>query len=542
MGQKGKIKFFIFVSRYQYHMWKILFCLFGGMLIYVIPVTSQPKPPSTPDDKPLRVEFKVRSDNETYRVIPCGASGVLLFYKSLETVENSKTKWYFTLYDKNLQQLWVKSLPVINEMEYKLCSIRSDTLALLFQVPGKDKGLDYNFLIARVVLSKGNFIANTGKFPENSYIDQFDIIRQKAFIALNVKDEPARIMMADLSSGVASTISLSEKAVSTVTSFYVDSANFQIMATIKKEWPKNKIECWLVNYDTTGKPLSQVQISTITDDRYLQDVEFITLNQNEILLFGSYGTSSGKRESSPTKPQGESTGLFYSKVSGNQQKSIEFFNFLELKNAKSLLDEKEIAMIKKKALKKNRDLRDYSIDFKLLFHPVTREKDEFILFSEVYHPQYHSENFTDFDFYGQPFTNSYTVFDGYRFTNAIITAFDKDGNLLWDNNMEIRNLISFELTPKVNSYRAGGNVVLMYLSDGKIASKIIHGDKTVENVDYSTFDLTYPDDKLLSETKSRIAYWYGNYFLCYGYEDIKNVALDGNNKRLVYYFSKIKYE
>ena len=305
--------------------------------------------------------------------------------------------------------------------------------------------------------------------------------------------------------------------------------------------PKNKVECWLVNYDTTGKSLAQVQISTITDDRYLQEVEFFPLSLNEVLLFGSYGTS-GKRESSPNKPQGESTGLFYSKIVNNQQKTIEFFNFLELKNAKSLLDEKEIATIRKKALKKNRDLRDYSIDVKLLFHPVVKEKDNFIVFSEVYHPQYHSENFTDFDFYGQPFTNSFTVFDGYRYTNAIITAFDKEGNLLWDNNMEIRNLISFDLTPKVNSFFSGGNVILTYLSDGKIASKIISGDKIVENLDFSTFDLSYPNDKLLSETKSRMDYWYGNYFLCFGYEDIKNVALDGNNKRLVYYFSKIKFE
>ena len=500
------------------------------------------KPPSDSDDKPLRVEFKVKSDNETYRVIPCGPSGAMLFFKSLETVEHSKTKWYFSLYDKNLQHLWVKSLPVFNELEYKNFSLKHDTLALLFQLQGKGKGMEYNFLIVRLLLSKGVFIINTGRFPENSITDHFDIIGQKAFIALNAKDEPSRMMVADLVNGVANTFSLSGNIASTVSAFFVDTSSLQIMATIMKQLPKNKNECYLVKYDVSGNLLTEILISTITENRYLQEVEFIPLKPDEILLFGSYGSSSGKRESGQNKIQGESTGYFYSKIETNQQKTIEFFNFLELKNANSLLDEKEIAMLRKKALKKNRELRDFSIDFKLLLHPIIREKDKFIVFSEVYHPQYHSENFTDFDFYGQPFTNSYTVFDGYRFTNAILATFDKDGNLLWDNNMEIRNLITFDLSPKVNSYFSDGNVVMTYLSDGKIASKIINGDNVVEKLDFSSFDLSYPDDKLLSETKSRMAYWYGNYFLCYGYEDIKNVALEGNNKRLVYYFSKIKFE
>jgi hypothetical protein len=534
--------FSIFVSRNQFYMLRFIVFIILGIVVFNAPSFSQPKPPATADDKPLRVEFKVKSDNETYRVIPCASSGVLLFFKSLETVETSKTKWYFSLYDKDLQQLWVKSIPVLNELEYKIFSIKHDTLALLFQLQGKEKELGYNFLIARVLVSKGTFIINTGSFPENSTANHLDIIGQKAFIALNVKDESSRIMVSDLASGVTNTFSLSGKTTSTVTASYVDSSSLQIMATIRKQLLKNKNECWLVNYDCAGNLLAETLISTITDDRYLQEIEFIPVKPDEILLFGSYGSSPNQREYGPNKPQGESTGFFYSKIENNQQKTIEFFNFLELKNAKSLLDEKEIAILRKKALKKNRMLKDYSIDFKLLFHPIIRERDNFIVFSEVYHPQFHTENFTDFDFYGQPFTNSYTVFDGYRFTNAILASFDMEGNLVWDNNMEIRNLITFDLSPKVNAYFSDENVVLTYLSDGKIASKIINGDNIVEKLDFSSFDLSYPDDKLLSETKSRMAYWYGNYFLCYGYEDIKNVALDGNNKRLVYYFSKVKFE
>ena len=51
-----------------------------------------------------------------------------------------------------------------------------------------------------------------------------------------------------------------------------------------------------------------------------------------------------------------------------------------------------------------------------------------------------------------------------------------------------------------------------------------------------------PDDKLLSETKGDLVQWYGNYFLSYGYQDIKNIVLETNNKRLVFYFSKLRFD
>jgi hypothetical protein len=52
----------------------------------------------------------------------------------------------------------------------------------------------------------------------------------------------------------------------------------------------------------------------------------------------------------------------------------------------------------------------------------------------------------------------------------------------------------------------------------------------------------HPDDKLQSESKSRILSWYGNYFITSGYQEIKNIALESDNKRLVFYFSKIRFE
>ena len=44
------------------------------------------------------------------------------------------------------------------------------------------------------------------------------------------------------------------------------------------------------------------------------------------------------------------------------------------------------------------------------------------------------------------------------------------------------------------------------------------------------------------EIKERLIPWYENYFLGYGYQEIKNIALASNNKRLVFYFTKLRFE
>ena len=64
----------------------------------------------------------------------------------------------------------------------------------------------------------------------------------------------------------------------------------------------------------------------------------------------------------------------------------------------------------------------------------------------------------------------------------------------------------------------------------------------IEKLDFTPLELGYPNDKLLSETKSRMIPWYDNFFLCYGYQEIKNISLEHDNKRLVFFFNKVRFD
>jgi len=498
---------------------------------------------SSGTSKPIRVEFPAKSTDETYRIIPCGETGMMLFFKSIELIGDSMSKWYFSFYDQNLNQSWVKSIPVWKNLMFQESAFNHDTLSMLFTKQGKEKSGRFGFTIFRLALKSSTFIGNNGMIPEEAEEIKFQMLHQLAFICYDLKNEPAQVQILQLQTGASNTFALSKGIASKASEFSVDTATLRIRAAISHPSSfKSRLENFLVSMDLNGKIIAEIPLDQSVSNRYLRGIEFVSSDPESWLVFGSYG-STPLKTTGKIKKATESSGFFTCKLNTGQLSEINFVNLLELNHSKDLLGEKDIIALKKKALKKNRSISDYSLDYPLLLHKVFRHNDQFILLAETFTPQYHSESFTDFDFYGRPYVNSYDVFDGYRYNNGIVAAFDKEGKLAWDNTLEIRNLLSYELVPKIMIFFTPENeAVLAYLSEGKIASKIIKENAVIEKLDFSPLELSNPEDKLLVESKSGILPWYDNFFLCYGYQEIKNIKSGGNNKRLVFQVTKIAFD
>ncbi|MCK9204436.1 MAG: hypothetical protein M0P58_08410 [Bacteroidales bacterium] len=493
-------------------------------------------------DPPLRIEIPAKSDKETYRIIPCDTAGMILFFRSIEVADGNQVKWYFSFYDKNLKLIWTRSIPLLSDQDYFDHQIIDDTLSMLFVHTGNTPRSGVTaFEILRVSLVQGIFILNTGNVPVDGDVAAFGIRDDNAWLGINIKGKAGQIGHLRLSSGIFNTFQSGIGNSITIPWIRPDSLGNTVFAIVSRKVAKKTTEYYLVSYDSAGKIRNEISLHVNTVGQALSHFQYREINPGTGIVVGSYGqeTATTKQKIKETE---ELTGLFTASVANRSLKSISFYNFLELKNVSSLLTEKDMSNLIKKSSKKNKELKDFSVSFSLLLHDIIPWKDQYIVIAEIYAPQYHTENFTEIDYYGRPYTNSYSVFDGYQFINAIVTGFSHEGKLLWDNVLEIRNLVSFDLTAKVSSFFSGDDLVLCYLSDGRIGSKIIQGDKVIEKSDFSPLELMFDEDKLLSESRSRIVPWYGNNFLAYGYQEIKNIALTGNNKRLVFFFSKVKFE
>jgi hypothetical protein len=485
-----------------------------------------------------RVEIKAQSDQDSYRVLACSGTGVLLFFKSSEMVDGGKVKWYFSFYDTDLKQQWVKSISVGSEMELAHRQFSGDTAYLVYTYKGKQRSVDMPIEIVRIKPRPGSFIPNISKVPANSDPVFFSFARGKAFIGLNNKSGQSAVEIIDLRSNRSKGFLVDPQDNNSIQWFETDSSSLSTKMILAKLVGKKEYEYSFRVFDSTGKTRQAVNLTTINNDRTFVSLQGIGGWEGGFLVSGTYLL--GLASSGKNKNPGECSGLFTSLLSAESQKSMNFFNFLEMRSLGGILSAKDVLDIKKKALKKNKNIAEYSAGLNVIQHSPLIVNDRILQVTEVFYPQYHTENFTDFDFYGRPYSNSYSVFDGYRFSGALVTAFSYEGKMLWDNSMEFREVISPELSPKLSVTPYGDNLLLAYVSQGKIASKVISDSATVGAFELSSIDLKYPDDKLIAETRSGLVHWYGSFFLSYGFQDIKNVALEGNNRRLVFYLTKVR--
>ena len=520
---------------------RTIFCLFLFFSIFSAPVSrSQGPMPAEGIDKPVRVEIPVKSTDQAYHIIPVGSTGVLLYFKSIETIDDSLTKWYFSLYDNTLHPLWVKSVALRSGLEAKDYSIEKDTVTVLFLTGEKAKGITPSEMMIRLECKSGKI--NGKRYPVRDIVVpvKFIVSQGHTFLGYNLKNEPAHIQIADTGTGKVSDCMLTGKETnSTLTGFIIDTLNNILYATIRKQVSKKNNVSDLVKINFSGTIISETEISTISPQWEPGNLQMILVNTDDLLVIGTYSAAGKSTKNGPNS----SSGFFTCRIKNGNQTDIRFTNFLELKNFKNILAEKDLAIIKKKGSRKNEPGNEFSPEVNLLVHPLVVHNDQVLFIGESYNPEYHAENFTEFDFYGRPYINSYNVFDGYRYTSAIVAGFDKSGNLKWDNSLEIRNLISPELNPKVNVFSSSSDtMVLCYSSEARIASKIIRGNEVVEKLDFSAMEQMFAEDKMLTDSKNYMVPWYGTFFLCYGFQEIKNINSSENKKRLVYYFTKVKFE
>jgi len=52
----------------------------------------------------------------------------------------------------------------------------------------------------------------------------------------------------------------------------------------------------------------------------------------------------------------------------------------------------------------------------------------------------------------------------------------------------------------------------------------------------------FPQDRISQDENNHIVNWYGDYFLIYGYQKIKNRTLSEQSTRVVFYVNKIAYQ
>lgn len=482
-------------------------------------------------EQPHRFEFEINSYDDYFDIINGEEDGLLLIRQVNERNRQGDPLFEILKLDTTLSLVWEKKMYISRYLEYRGYDYFKDSFYLLFKnVKGNSKDLE----IIGVDAAKGDTTHYTVINLVPIRLTEFEMTQDAALIGGYFNYNPF-VIHYDLRTEKSKVLPGIYQSRSELIQLKVDdvSGTFVVVVTQKTFDKRNTIS--VKTYDFNGDLISNTLLEPDIDKGLVsgQAADF----DLDINLMG--GTYANKRSS-------YSRGLFVASVRNDGKQEIKYYNFGELENFFTYMKAKRRNRISKKIERKKINGKKVRFNYRFLIHDIIEEGDQYIMLGEAYYPKYSSSGYNSFVYGGQGIPTNYGMyFIGYRYTHAVVIGFDKKGNILWDNSFEIEDVITPDLDQYVHAESRNGSIVLLYLYDHEIRSKIIKGNEVVEGKSFDQIRLSFGDDVVKEDDSEveKLKPWYdGNYF-AYGEQKIKNMKDSGVKlNRRVFYVNKVKYK
>jgi len=487
----------------------------------------------------VRIEFEAELDSDIYNVLPATEKGVLIFFETNDFADEDNKIWFFSLHDRLLNQVWLKEVPIIEDVTYQAYQLAEDKIYLFFLESEKAKTSAENFQVITFDIKQDTFYHVKGSMPAKSTPGDFIVYDNTAIIGMNLKKDDAEVYFVDLYTGYISKSIINIEEQNQIESISIDPSSASVNIICSNYINRRQNGLNVFSYTIAGELIEVGQIQAVIPGKYLNTARVYYPAPHEFIVIGTYNNYQGRIPGADEFDEIEAAGFFITRFANGQQEYINYYNFLEFKNLQTGLTGREYYKLQKKMQKEN---NEYSINYQLLIHDIVKQGDDYIFVAESYYPEFRTVSDVTYDYWGRPIPHNYTVFDGYMFINAIVAGFNAEGEMVWDNSLEIYNIITYELGKKVNCLFDEGYMVMYYNESGQVTYKIIDKDDIVEGLNHTKLAIAHSGDKISESGYDNIIPWYDNYFLCYGYQRIRNNALTGMPRRTVFYLNKIVLE
>ncbi|MDP2188005.1 MAG: hypothetical protein Q8J69_04895 [Sphingobacteriaceae bacterium] len=454
-----------------------------------------------------------------------GERGVLVFGNSEKASDGI---WEVTRYDTKFEMV-SKSAVKHNK--------RTSFLTHLFTNDGKEVLFVFANASLVEVVRYNIESSNTTEFqsklrfkPINAYL-----LNNTLFLEGVVKSKPV-VMQLNLLTGNSKMVMVPGPGKNTIIKDIAIDHEQQIVAISVRYGSKKDMRKWKFEigmFDENGSRISDPIIIENDPDRYTLDADITWLGKDEYLLSGNY--------SSDTRPL--SNGIFMAAFKNGRQQFIRYHNFADMNNFFQYLSAKNKSKVEKKVAKKKEKGKDNAIQVHMTTHKISEFAGQYVILGEAYFPTYRTVVTTTY-VNGSPQTTTYQVFDGYQYTHATILGLDKQGNKLWDHCFEIDiPKKPFYVRQNIRGLMTEKEIRLFYPSGANLKSMIIAKDNSLIEKNLGKLQTQRVGDKIKREDLPDVKYWYGDYFLLSGSQQIKNTQDKSKGKnRNVYYLAKIKVD
>lgn len=478
------------------------------------------------------IEIPINEDIAYINQLSLKEDGLIVFYK---TVSNEKqiSDWNFLKLDTSFNQLWQTSYKSGNDWQYSGYSQNGDLLYLLFL-----KSNSYEILLLNLV--SGEYSIRTGITPfKKSYIDDFKVIGNNAvwggsippsdgkmflrtglsflffpllFVPNFIPDREAFAISLNLGTNSLRHFPFNFKGFSTVSDIISDTIHENYQLFVKNSIGK-KNTLFINEISYTNTKIKTIKINPISKEYSLLNGKLTINNDNKEIIIGTYakGNKVGAQ------------GFYFSSIENGKQKFIQYQSFTKFKNFFNYLGSNQKNRIKEKIESKRSEGKDLALEYNFILHDILVKNNTFTLIAECYFPQYRSE-FRTIWINGRPIQQLYEVFDGWKYSHAIVACFDENGNIIWDNWMPIYNTTSFLLEEKIIAFQTDQYTTLVFNNLGNLTSKSFlnsYSNSENQNID------EIPENSFAELGWSfGVINWYNNWLLLSKYNN-KNNIIDG---------------
>ena len=491
-------------------------------------------PLSAQGNRLLRVELEARANAYPFELIPMGAEGLLIVYplKSPEGENGIRLQHYNT----DLEAGWSHDMPFPGDPLLEAFQYASGKVHLLFS--GWQSETNENTLLLIVHPQNASLIQYSYTLPEDESVYHFDLLGPRFLLAAaNRKFETSLYLLGSEQQMLRINTELDGEQ-------WLDDAI----------WDKEReVFYLLLKHRASRKSQGVVLIQAgpggeiISKEGYYQEgnqwpsgAKVQYLGPGKLLILGTYSQDERKASFQQQAPGFERASGFFSQLWDNGiSDSVTIYPFHTFTDYFRHLTASEVSRMRGD----RSSATPASIDFRVFLHPVRHTPEgEWLMAAEVHYEKYQYVTRMSYDFYGRPVPTTYSIFEGYQYTNTFLAAFDSSGRKMWDNNVPFRDLRLMERRKQMTLLPDPPDWIPAYLDMGRIASQVIQKNETIGAFDLSPLELMAPLDRVESAEYESIAYWYENFILCYGYQKIRSANAPGGSRRNVFYFSKVRYD
>ena len=499
-------------------------------------------------DAPLRGEILAK-EIDYVNFVPIGELGLIVFGHS-EEVKNKRDVWKIECFDNTFKLKWKKEFLCLKNMQIVEYTFSSDSIIDAFFSSTSFGYYDYTKI--RLNIFTGAYTSFDYSGEKNIEIDHFNVLKNTVFISGIQKPGFLSYVgqffytftIYPIFSGskiysirpVVKCYNFEKnerysnvpniKGSSSTLCNQVDTARNVFISIVKNQF-KNTTKLIYFEYNNKGEMLLQKEMNTL-DNKNILTGSLLFSENGDLLFAGTFSDGQG------TNRQGlnVSDGMFFGKIEQGSTPEIKFYKFYEFKNTFGTLSFSQM----KRFSQRKQNNKPTDISFNLLMHKkITYVDSTYILLAENYYPEYHNE--VSYDSRGM--MNQQEIFDGFRYTHAIAAGFDVNGNLIWDNLMEINDILSMRLQENVLVFQSGKEQAMVYYNDGALNTKVFKGNQVIAQKSTDEIPTVKKNEKVIYEDFGQIYHWYGDFFLITSYQ---KVLESGGEKRKVYNFNKLIFQ